>query len=605
MHFYRVFLKVHTMQSSARFLHQLAVIFCLLLSATACTHAQTMLNVKDFGAIGDGKADDLPAFDKALEAVRNAGTGKVTLVVPDGTYLLALPEDSTVKAHLNIVSQADLTIAGDKMAFLIFGSPYHHGIGLFNSKNITVKKITVDYQKLPYTQGMITAVSPKEQLIDIRVDAGYPLPTDEHIDGFSGKKAQNVGYLFDAQTNLKLQEYYDQYLRKQVEKIGDGLYRYKSSNVVLDNMVGKRFAVVGRRRADAVKVDGSTDCLIENVHVYSAPACGYNVAGSTNITIDQCSIEHKPATPGNPIAQRAMSTNADGLHSKWCPVGPTLSNSYFTGMGDDSVNIGGSYTPVLDQLDDKTIIVEAHGTITNYPTDLFMAIADVDDHAQLPKVVAINGARVEGYKKPGLKLVFESPLPKLTTWKETQNAHKCAQVFNLNACGRYGKVINNRFYNHRVRGVLMRGPDSLIKGNTFDTLAGPAIVVSNDGGYLTEGPSGDRTIIEDNIFTNIQRSNIWVSSSLGPKVKDLIIRNNKFEYYGGNNPYGRGVTGNVILLSKAAGFVIENNTIGMPSPGTEAAPLVLLKNADEITWKNNTVNGKPLDLKKDIQPIVE
>jgi hypothetical protein len=291
-----------------------------------------------------------------------------------------------------------------------------------------------------------------------------------------------------------------------------------------------------------------------------------------------------------------MSTNADGLHSKWCPVGPTLSNSYFTGMGDDAVNIGGSYTPVLDQVDDKTLIVEAHGSITNYPADLFMAITDVKDHVQLPKLVNIKGTRVEGYKKPAIKLTFESALPKFTTWKETQDAHKCAQIFNLNACGRYGKVINNRFYNHRVRGVLMRGPDGIIKGNTFDTLAGPAIVVSDDG--------GNNTIIEDNTFINIQRSNIWINSSLSPYISGLIIRNNTFDSFGGNNPYGRGELGNVLWITKAKNITIENNTIGKPAPGTKPAPTVQYRSIENMTWKNNTVNGHPLDLKKDAQEMV-
>jgi hypothetical protein len=590
------------MKLSRRLFKSVSLMILILLACGMSLHAQTVVNVRDFGAMGDGQADDLPAFNKALESLRSISQRPVTLLIPDGTYRLQLDKSADTKAHFMIQSHRDVIVSGGENTLLVMCSPYHQGIGIYKCTNVTLKNLAIDYDPLPYTQGIVTTVNSDAQLITMKVDSGYPLPTDEHIDAFSGKTGHSVGYLYDAQSNLKLNEYYSQYLRKQVEDLGDGLYRYKSSNVVRDDMVGKRFAVVGRRKASAYQVNDSTDCLIENATVYSAPSCGYNVSSSTRITINKSKIIQRPDVSG---AQRAMSSNADGLHSKWCPVGPTLSNSTFTGMGDDSVNIGGSYTPVLEKIDDKTIIVEAHGSITNYVTDLIMATPGHDDHLPLPKLVKWNGAKVEGYKKACIKLTFESPLPELVTWRESNHPRKCSQVLNLNACGRYAKVINNHFYNHRVRGILMRGPDSLIKGNRIENLSGPAIVLSNDGGFLTEGPAGDNTIIEDNVMSNIERSNIYIASSLAPKVRGLIIRNNRIENYGGDDPYGRGVNGNAFYLSGGADLIIENNTIVKPNPGYENSPVILTKNLGKITWKNNTLDGRQLNLEKDSQPVPE
>ncbi len=590
------------MKLSCQFFKSVSLCVLILLTTAMSLQAQTVVNVKDFGAVGDGKADDLPALNKALESLRTISQRPVTLLIPDGTYRLGLDENADTKAHFMIMSHRDVIVSGGENTLLIMTSPYHQGVGIYKCTNVTVKNLAIDYDPLPYTQGMITKVDPESQLITMKVDPGYPLPTDEHIDAFSGKKGHSVGYLYDAQTNIKQNQYYSQYLRKQVEDLGDGQYRYKSSNVVRDDMVGRRFAVVGRRKASAYQVNDSTDCLIENATVYSAPSCGYNVASSTRITIDKSRIIHRPDVSGAP---RAMSSNADGLHSKWCPVGPTLSNSTFTGMGDDSVNIGGSYTPVLEKLDDRTIVVQAHGSITNYPTDLIMASPGHDEHLKLPKMVKWGGAKVEGFKKHCIKLIFDSPLPDLVTWKENGNIKKCSQVLNLNACGRYAKVINNHFYNHRVRGILMRGPDSLIKGNRIENLSGPAIVVSNDGGFLTEGPCGDNTIIEDNVMVNIERSNIYIASSLPPKVRGLIIRNNRIENYGGDDPYGRGINGNPFYLSSGADLVIENNTIAKPNPGYENVPVIMTKNLGKVTWKNNTLDGQQTRLDKNSQPVPE
>lgn len=49
----------------------------------------TVLSVSDFGAVGDGVADDGPAFQSALDALADAGGG--TLFVPAGRYLIATP----------------------------------------------------------------------------------------------------------------------------------------------------------------------------------------------------------------------------------------------------------------------------------------------------------------------------------------------------------------------------------------------------------------------------------------------------------------------------------------------------------------------------------
>ena len=59
-----------------------------------------MLNVRDFGAKGDGQTDDTAAFQKAMDASAKAGGGKV--MAPRGTYFFA--------GHLNV--PAAVTLAG-------------------------------------------------------------------------------------------------------------------------------------------------------------------------------------------------------------------------------------------------------------------------------------------------------------------------------------------------------------------------------------------------------------------------------------------------------------------------------------------------------------
>ncbi len=64
-----------------------ALILFTLVSAAMLSHAADSLNVRDFGAKGDGETDDTPAFQKALAAAAQAGGG--TVLAPRGNYLFA------------------------------------------------------------------------------------------------------------------------------------------------------------------------------------------------------------------------------------------------------------------------------------------------------------------------------------------------------------------------------------------------------------------------------------------------------------------------------------------------------------------------------------
>jgi hypothetical protein len=62
------------------------LLFLALFALPVFASDEFQLNIRDFGAVGDGKADDTPAFQKALE---EAGKSGARVIVPPGKYLLA------------------------------------------------------------------------------------------------------------------------------------------------------------------------------------------------------------------------------------------------------------------------------------------------------------------------------------------------------------------------------------------------------------------------------------------------------------------------------------------------------------------------------------
>ncbi|MGC8863790.1 MAG: glycosyl hydrolase family 28-related protein, partial [Armatimonadota bacterium] len=75
------------------------LVAALLFAAPAAIEAQLVVNVRDFGAKGDGTTDDTAAFQAALDSIADKGG---TVSVPAGTYL--------IKTHLRIPN--DVTLEG-------------------------------------------------------------------------------------------------------------------------------------------------------------------------------------------------------------------------------------------------------------------------------------------------------------------------------------------------------------------------------------------------------------------------------------------------------------------------------------------------------------
>jgi len=90
------------------------ILLCLHTAALANNRSHSPdsqpLNLRDFGAVGDGVADDGPAFQSALDALAAAGGG--TLFVPEGKYAIVTPvaKDFTgLASSITIIGVESLT----------------------------------------------------------------------------------------------------------------------------------------------------------------------------------------------------------------------------------------------------------------------------------------------------------------------------------------------------------------------------------------------------------------------------------------------------------------------------------------------------------------
>jgi hypothetical protein len=107
-----------------------------------------VVNVRDYGAYGDGLHDDTRAFDAALAALGGAGG---TLQVPAGIYLLK-PKTGVPDRGLDLYQRSNIVIDGDGMDRSVLrlapGSYVNAGdthlIFLYRSANITFQDLAFD-----------------------------------------------------------------------------------------------------------------------------------------------------------------------------------------------------------------------------------------------------------------------------------------------------------------------------------------------------------------------------------------------------------------------------------------------------------------------------
>jgi len=158
---------------------------------------ETIVDVKAFGAKGDGTGNDLQAFYDALEAIPASGG---VLYVPAGTYNLEpIAERSAfpftaIRHHLLIAGRADVEIRGDgESSVLRFRSEDHQGIRIVDSADVKVSALRLELADPP-TQRHNRA------LLDVSASAGVEIDRVRLVD--SG----GPGLLVDASTGVAVRD---------------------------------------------------------------------------------------------------------------------------------------------------------------------------------------------------------------------------------------------------------------------------------------------------------------------------------------------------------------------------------------------------------------
>jgi hypothetical protein len=144
-------------------------------------------NIRDFGARPSSE-NIYNALVEVTKAAKQTTVPAEILFEPNQIYRISLSDDlaDQTKFAWSIKNAKNLTINGQGSTLLIT-HPEIGAISIENSSHITLKNFKIDYDPLPYSQGIITAVNLSEGWFEMEIDKNFPEPDKPYFHNAMAK----------------------------------------------------------------------------------------------------------------------------------------------------------------------------------------------------------------------------------------------------------------------------------------------------------------------------------------------------------------------------------------------------------------------------------
>lgn len=570
-------------------------------SASGVSISGPRFNVKDHGATGDGSGDDAGAIAKTIAAAIAAGPG-ATVFFPRGRYLLRSTQRAQIKtpypsvpgisdtwqqreAHVLVQGARGLTLLGDPGAVLVMTSYPAAGVLLERCVDVTLRQLAIDYDPLPFTQGTIVALDPSAGTLDLRIDANFPLPTEERFR----VATQTFGSVRDprapdvVKVSAGMRGDVSLVSMGGITRLGPELFRLPvRANQQRGIAAGDRFALPARTNGNgwAVGQFFSERCTLDQVTVYSSPTVAFMAQHNEALTFRECVIEPLPGSG------RLLSTNADGIHCKYDRRGPLIERCRFSGMHDDGFTFHSIGQRVLRVESANVLIVERNEFFR--AGDEIAVVGQVTGATRGAATIRDAGL-VRWTDRPAVRLVLDRPVggvvgfealgetvlpvnPESTTPLE-RRPDLVADLATLGS----GFVVRDSVFARFRGGNRVYATDGKIEGNRFEQLSLRPIQLGLEL-YWPEVHHATRVGIRNNTFVgNAGGANVRIQDLLGNHRpagtignRDITIAQNRFEGYGSDG---------AIFVGNADGISITGNTFA----GAADHPAVTLGLARNIS----------------------
>jgi len=522
----------------------------------------------DFGAVPNDGKDDTAAVHRALAFMQLHKIHK--LVFAPGTYdfhespAKDLYDQTHWAFHLRDVNGLDIDGGGAK--FLFHGRQFL--IYSWNGSNITLRNLTVDYDRAFYSQGKVTALAADKRSFEIDIEPEYPVKGGEKVEAFLE---------MDPVSGLPAGPGLDVYYRVSgTELIGPQRLRVKMTDTI-EVTPGKTILLRhDLYTASLLRFLHGENIRLENLEIRMGS--GMAIVGQyiRNFTLEKVRI-----TPA-PERHNPMTVASDGVNLLGCSGRVLIDNCVLDGMGDDCFNIFTNYWSIKEVPDRHTIVIyneksNSQETPQEHAGDRFEFLNYDDLQVAFTRTIA----KLEpDFKAHTARVTFTEELP--------ENCRPGSMI--LMKQNQLESVIlrNTLFRALRGRGVAIQAPNVTVENNRFVDNCSSGIHISTTLSPWFEAGPADKVMIRGNEFRNCVRNGHGKNSAV--IQIGAVLRNREFNDLmteGKNSLHGVHrdirIIDNRIIGSSNGGMVI-NSVRNVEIRGNLLQDLSL---APVSTWKTN------------------
>lgn len=480
--------------------------------------------VADFGAKGDGVADDSAAIRSAIAAAMQSGK-EATVLFDAKRYRVSANPAGGGKYCFHLSEAKNVTLRGVPGRTELLSSNPHAGMfGFFSCKDVKLKGVVIDYEQAPFIQGSIVAIDAARGSFDFKVDDGYPEPQPELMKQKWGVVMNRKARCFKPGTPSCV-------VIRSFTPLGNRVWRMELKNLPDAGMlaVGDAFVMRGPGDGNAVTFSKCNGASVEDVTIHASPGlCMGFIGCEGDLVVRRVTVRPRPDTT------RLLAGNVDGIHCQMARKGLLVEGCHFEGMTDDGMNTYDRVRMVTEVISPSKIRV--HQTFDMRPGDRIQVMD--------PRTGFVKGEAGVSTVADNV-ITLDKPIDGVRTSKEilkgiiSMDNHLDADVvYNLSTCGAGYIIRNNYFGNFRGRGLILRGVNGLIENNVFERTSGPGIVIANEP-HWPEGPMPRDIVIRGNQLRGVgldaQAQNYGAIMVMGlglngispaPAVKNVRIENN-------------------------------------------------------------------------------
>ncbi|MBO7217913.1 MAG: right-handed parallel beta-helix repeat-containing protein [Clostridia bacterium] len=428
----------------------------------------------------------------------------------------------------------------------------------FQSENVTLKNITIDYADPTVTEMTVLEVGEGYYICSVHPDSHYRIDENGVITWYGENfEVQPTGHNFqrflpDRQITRRR---YPSPMSDKTSRYEDlGNRRVKLTTDLPGNPYMLEVGMMLQQR-DGIRdecgllYDKCKNALLDNVNMQFMHGLGLVFQCTDGVTVKNCSCAP------DPDSGRKCSSFADCCQISNCRGQVSVTDCLFFGAHDDAINVHGTYLKIVESKDNTIIARYIQPDTIGF--NFFnegdtVEVCDPEFMLKEDRATVVSSELINTFD---IRITFDKPVEKFKEGFVIENISASPDVY---IAGCTVKLIPTRGFLVSTRGHV------LVENNEFYGLCRAAVFVANDAA-------------------------VWYET--GP-VEDITIRNNRiydqseqpiFRFQPENKQYREGEYVHKNIL-------IENNI----AEGAVPVAWLWAKSTDNIVMRGNTANFEPL-----------